>query len=87
MTIEEIKAALFDGATVRVVGVDYVDTYSTWTSPDGLYMHAYCNDDDYTFGDMFAAIARTLSRAGVRVFLDNSLDMTITIIIGIGDEV
>lgn len=87
MTIEDIKAALFDGAIVRVVG-DHANTYSTWTSPDGLYMHAYLNDNPCTFRNMFDNIELALCRQGGRVFRRDFTDRTlITIIIGIGEEV
>ena len=89
MTLVEIKAALFDGAVVRVVGIDYVDTYNTWTSADGFYMHVYCNDEAYAFGDMFAAIEQALGRFGAHTFrcVTDDGDVTITIIIEIGEEV
>lgn len=88
MIFDEIKAALFDGALVRVVGIDYVDTYRIGTSHDGTSIRAYANDDVYSFGDMFADIDRALSRSGVRVFRREFTEgVMITIIIGIGDEV
>lgn len=87
MTIADIKAALFDGATVRIVGIDYVDTYSISTSYDGHSIRAYANNDVCSFGDMFSDIARSLSRRNVRVFRKEFTDgILITIIIGIGDE-
>lgn len=89
MTLAEIKTALFEGAIVRVVGLDYMDRYNTWTSPDGLYMHAYCNDEPYSFEDMFADIEGALSRFGAHTFrcVTDDGDVTITIIIEIGEEI
>lgn len=88
MTVEDIKAALFDGAVVRVVGIDYVDTYNVTTSSDGCSLYAFCNDEKYMFADVFAAIRRALDRFGARVFrcVTDEGDVTITIIIEIGDE-
>lgn len=87
MTFEEIKAAVFDGAIVRVVGLDYVDTYQIGESFDGTSLRAYVNDEAYAVGDMFDDIERALSRRGVRVFRRDFTDATvITILMQIGDE-
>ena len=88
MTFGEVKAALFEGAVVRVVGLDYVDTYQIGTSTDGTSLRAYANNEIYPVGDMFADIERALSRAGVRVFRKDFTDgVLITIIKRIGEEV
>lgn len=88
MTFEAIKSALIDGAVVRVVGLDYVDTYHIGTSDDGMSLCAYANDDFYSVGDMFDDIERALSRRGVRVFRRDFTDATvITILMSIGEEV
>lgn len=88
MTFEEIKAAVFDGAIVRVIGIDYVDTYQIGESFDGMSIRAYANDETYSVGDMFADIERALSRRGARVFRRDFTDATvITILMQIGDEV
>lgn len=89
MTLAEIKAALIDGAVVRVVGIDYVDTYHVTQSADGCSLSAYCNDDLYMFADVFADCRRALDRFGARAFycVTDDGDVTITIIIEIGDEV
>ena len=87
MTFADIKAALFDGAVVRVVGLDYVDTYQIGTTDDGTSLRAYANDDACCIGDMFADIERTLDRSGVRVFVKEFLDeKLITILKCIGEE-
>lgn len=88
MTLAEIKAALFDGDIVRVVGIDYVDIYNIGMSIDGHSIRAYANDDVCSFGDMFADIERALKRFGARSFrcVTNEGDVTITIVIQIGEE-
>ena len=88
MTFEAIKFALIDGAVVRVVGLDYVDTYHIGTSDDGMSLRAYANDEFYSVGDMFADIERSLDRSGVRIFVKEFLDgKLITILKGIGEEI
>ena len=87
MTFEEIKASVFDGAIVRVVGLDYVDTYNIGESLDGMSIRAYANDEAYAIGDMFADIERSVSRRGARIFRKDFTDATvITILISIGEE-
>ena len=87
MTFGEIKAAVFDGAIVRVIGIDYVDTYQIGTSDDGMSIRAYANDEAYSVGDMFADIERAVSSRGVRVFRRDFTDATvITILKRIGEE-
>lgn len=89
MDIKEIKTALIDGAVVRVVGIDYMDAYRVSMSSDGCSLYAYLNEEKYMFDDMFAAIRRSLDRFGARVFrcVTDDGDVTITIIIEIGEEV
>ena len=88
MTFGEIKAAVFGGAIVRVVGIDYVDTYQIGTSDDGASLRAYANDEIYSVGDMFADIESAVERADVRIFRKDFLDGTvITILRRIGEEV
>lgn len=88
MTFGEIKASVFDGAIVRVIGIDYVDTYQIGTTDDGASLRAYANDEAYAVGDMFADIERALSRRGARVFRLDFTDATvITILMQIGEEV
>ena len=88
MTMAEIKAAAFDGAIVRVVGIDYVDTYQIGESLDGTSLRAYANDEVYSVGDMFDDIERAVSSRGVRVFRKDFTDATvITILKRIGEEV
>lgn len=87
MDMTEIKASVFDGAIVRVVGIDYVDTYQIGTSDDGTSLRAYANDEVYSVGDMFDDIERALSRRGARVFRRDFTDATlITILMSIGEE-
>lgn len=87
MDMKDIKSAVFDGAIVRVVGIDYVDTYQIGTSDDGMSIRAYANDETYAIGDMFDDIERALSRRGVRVFRKDFTDATvITILNSIGEE-
>ena len=87
MTMTEIEASVFDGAIVRVVGLDYVDTYQIGESIDGMSIRAYANDEAYAIGDMFADIERALSRRGARVFRRDFTDATvITILTSIGEE-
>lgn len=87
MTLAEIKAALLDGATVRIVGFDYVDNYHVSTYCDGLSLGFYLNDEAYEIKSVFSDIERALSRRNVRVFRKEFTDgILITIIIGIGDE-
>ena len=87
MTFEEIKASVFDGAIVRVVGLDYVDTYQIGESFDGMSIRAYANDETYAIGDMFDDIERAVSRRGARVFRRDFTDATvITILMSIGEE-
>lgn len=87
MTFGEIKASVFDGAIVRVVGLDYVDTYNIGESLDGMSIRAYVNDETYAIGDMFADIEQALSRRGARVFRKDFTDATvITILVSIGEE-
>ena len=88
MDMKDIKSAVFDGAIVRVVGIDYVDTYQIGESLDGMSIRAYANDEAYAVGDMFDDIERALSRRGVRVFRRDFTDATvITILNSIGEEV
>ena len=89
MTFADIKAALFDGALVRVIGIDYADTYHIGTSLDGKSIHAYLNDECYFFNDMFADIQRALARFGAHTFrcVTDDGDVTITVIIEIWEEV
>lgn len=88
MTMAEIKAAVFDGAIVRVVGIDYVDTYQIGTSLDGMSIRAYANDEAYSVGDMFDDIERAVESSGVRIFRRDFTDATvITILKRIGEEV
>lgn len=88
MDMKDIKAAVFDGAIVRVIGIDYVDTYQIGTSLDGMSIRAYANDESYSVGDMFDDIERALSRRGARVFRRDFTDATvITILMQIGEEV
>ena len=87
MTFGEIKASLIDRAIVRVVGIDYVDTYQIGESDDGASLRAYANDETYSVADMFADIERAVSRRGVRVFRRDFTDATvITILMSIGEE-
>ena len=87
MTFDEIKAAVFDGAVVQVLEIDYFDTYRMIISCDGLSIRAYANDEEYPVCDMFANIERALSRRGVCVFRRDFTDRSlITITIGIGEE-
>lgn len=88
MTFEEIKAALIDGAVVRIIGIDYADNYHIGASCDGYALCGYANDDLYPVCDVFADIEMALSRTGVSVFRGYYLDRTmITIINNIGEEV
>ena len=87
MDMKDIKSAVFDGAIVRVIGIDYVDTYQIGTSLDGMSIRAYVNDEIYSVGDMFDDIERALSRRGARVFRRDFTDATvITILMSIGEE-
>nr|DAF57472.1 MAG TPA: hypothetical protein [Myoviridae sp. ctqfO1] len=88
MTLAEIKAAVFDGAIVRVVGLDYVDTYQIGTTDDGTSLRAYANDEIYSVGDMFDDIERAAESSYVRIFRRDFTDATvITILKRIGEEV
>lgn len=88
MDMKDIKSAVFDGAIVRVIGIDYVDTYQIGTSDDGASLRAYANDEVYSVGDMFDDIERAVSSRGVRVFRRDFTDATvITILKRIGEEV
>lgn len=88
MDMEDIKSAVFDGAIVRVVGIDYVDTYQIGTSDDGASLRAYANDEVYSVADMFADIKRAVESSGVRIFRRDFTDATvITILKRIGEEV
>lgn len=88
MDMKDIKSAVFDGAIVRVVGIDYVDTYQIGESLDGTSIRAYVNDEVYSVGDMFDDIERAVSSRGVRVFRRDFTDATvITILKRIGEEV
>lgn len=88
MTLAEIKAALIDGAVVRVVGIDYADIYHVTRSADGCSINAYLNDEAYMFDDVFSNIRRALDRFGARAFycVTDEGDVTITIIIELGEE-
>lgn len=88
MDMKDIKSAVFDGAIVRVVGIDYVDTYQIGESLDGTSIRAYCNDEIYSVGDMFDDIERAAESSGVRIFRRDFTDATvITILKRIGEEV
>jgi len=88
MDMKDIKSAVFDGAIVRVVGIDYVDTYQIGTSLDGMSIRAYANDEVYSIGDMFDDIERAVESSGVRIFRRDFTDATvITILKRIGEEV
>lgn len=87
MDMKDIKAALIDRAIVRVVGLDYVDTYQIGESDDGASLRAYANDEIYSVADMFDDIERAVSRRGARVFRRDFTDATvITILMPIGEE-
>lgn len=88
MTFDEIKAALIDGAVVRIIGIDYADSYHIDTSRDGHTLRGYSNYRDYPVHDILSDIEIILSRTGVSVFRGYYLDRTrITIINDIGEEV
>lgn len=88
MTVSEIKAALIDGATVRVVGIGYADTYSVVKENDGTALVAYANEEVVAFDTVFADIDRASSRFGARAFrcVTDEGDVTITIVIELGEE-
>ena len=73
---------------MRVVGIDYVDTYQIGESLDGTSIRAYVNDETYAIGDMFDDIERAAESSGVRIFRRDFTDATvITILKRIGEEV
>lgn len=89
MTLADIKMALFDGAVVRIIGIDYADCYSVNSHCGGTSLVAYANDEACSFEDVFSAIERSLRRFGAHVFrcVTDDGDVTITIIIEIGEEI
>lgn len=88
MDMKDIKSAVFDGAIVRVIGIDYVDTYQIGESLDSTSIRAYANDEVYSVGDMFDDIERAVESSGVRIFRRDFTDATvITILKRIGEEV